>query len=268
LKTGFNNRLNITDSSLLNNLSRHNAMKTLISLATYNEIENLPRLLDAIALAAPEADVLVIDDASPDGTGRYCDQRAASDPRLTCLHRPGKLGLGTATVAAMRAAIDGGYDYLLNMDADFSHDPRHIPTLLSLMETHDAGPRDVMIGSRYIAGGAIRGWPIKRHLMSRGVNWYARTLLGLPTRDCSGAFRCYRVSMLDKLNLAEIRSGGYSFQEEVLWRLKNLGARFGETPITFVDRTRGSSKINGREAIAALQIIWALAWSRRLLAKC
>lgn len=238
----------------------------LVSIATYNEAENLPRLLDEIARHAPQADVLVIDDHSPDGTGELCDRRAESDPRLHCLHRTGKLGLGTATIAAMRYAIENGYTWLLNMDADFSHHPRHIPALVESMELHADGPRDVMIGSRYVTGGAIEGWSLKRHLMSRGVNWYARTLLGLPAHDCSGAFRCYRVSMLEKLDLAAIRSRGYSFQEEVLWHLKNAGAKFGETPITFVDRVHGASKINGREALAALRIILGLAFTKPSLA--
>ena len=232
--------------------------KTLISLATYNELENLPRLVEEISHIAPDADLLVIDDNSPDGTGKWCTERAMTDPRLHCLHRAGKLGLGTATIAAMQYAIEHGYTYLLNMDADFSHHPRYIPALIEQMESHPEGPRDVMIGSRYVPGGAIQGWSLKRHLMSRGVNWYARWMLGLPARDCSGAFRCYRVSTLGKLDFAAIRSRGYSFQEEVLWHLKHLGAKFGETPITFVDRERGTSKINSREALAALRIIASL----------
>jgi dolichol-phosphate mannosyltransferase len=235
------------------------APRTLVSLATYNEIENLPRLLEEIGRFAPQVDVLVVDDNSPDGTGGWCDEQAAKDPRLHCLHRSGKLGLGTATIAAMQYAIEQGYDYLLNMDADFSHHPRYLPQMIELMQSHPDGPRDVVIGSRYIAGGAIEGWPLRRHLMSRGVNWYARRLLGLAANDCSGAFRCYRVSTLTKLDFSAIRSRGYSFQEEVLWHLKNLGAKFGETPITFVDRVCGTSKINTREALLALRIILSLA---------
>jgi dolichol-phosphate mannosyltransferase len=232
---------------------------TLVTLATYNEIENLPRLVDAILAVAPQADVLVIDDNSPDGTGRWCDERAVTEPRLSCLHRAGKLGLGTATIAGMTYAIEHGYKYVLNMDADFSHHPRHIPALLEGMEPHDhqAGT-DVMIGSRYVAGGAIEGWPLRRHLMSRGVNAYARWLLGLSPHDCSGAFRCYRTSLLARVDFGKIRSRGYSFQEEILWHLKRLGAKFGETPITFADRERGASKIDSREAWAALGNILAL----------
>jgi dolichol-phosphate mannosyltransferase len=233
-----------------------NADKTLITIATYNEVENLPRLVDEVFLYAPQADLLVIDDNSPDGTGQWCDERARQDPRVRCLHRAGKLGLGSATIAGMQHAIEHGYRQMLNMDADFSHDPKYLPDLLAGMEKGV----DVMIGSRYVSGGGIEGWPLKRHLMSRGVNLYSRWLLGLKPRDCSGAYRCYRTSLLAKVDFNSIRSRGYSFQEEILWHLKRLGARFGETPITFVDRVRGSSKINSKEAKTALRIILALGW--------
>jgi dolichol-phosphate mannosyltransferase len=232
---------------------------TLVQLATYNEIENLPPLVDDILAALPGADLLVIDDNSPDGTGDWCEERGEREPRLRCLHRSGKLGLGTATIAGMRYAIREGYRYVINMDADYSHHPRHLPALAAGMDNPDGTPRvDVMIGSRYVAGGAIQGWPLRRHLMSRGVNFYARTLLRLSPRDCSGAFRCYRTSLLERIDWEEIRSKGYSFQEEILWRLKQLGARFDETPITFADRQRGASKIDSREAVSALRIILAL----------
>lgn len=234
--------------------------KTLVTLATYNEIENLPRLVEEIFQYAPQVDVLVIDDNSPDGTGAWCDRRAAEELRLRCLHREGKLGLGTATIAGMRHALEHGYEQVLNMDADFSHHPRYLPDLLAGMEREGDARVDVMIGSRYVRGGRIEGWPLKRHLMSRGVNLYARLLLGLKSKDCSGAFRCYRTELLRKLDFDCILSRGYSFQEEILWRLKRLGARFGETPITFVDRERGSSKINSGEARSALRIILNLGW--------
>jgi dolichol-phosphate mannosyltransferase len=236
-----------------------NPNPTLVTLATYNEIENLPRLVDEILAACPAVDVLIIDDNSPDGTGRWCDERGAVEPRLRCLHRSGKLGLGTATIAAMKYAIEHGYRYVLNMDADFSHHPRYLSAILAGMEHADGTPAvDVMIGSRYVAGGGIKGWPLRRHLMSRGVNFYARWLLGLSANDCSGAFRCYRTELLKKVDFDAIRSRGYSFQEEILWCLKRQGAKFGETPITFVDRQYGTSKINGKEARAALRIILAL----------
>jgi dolichol-phosphate mannosyltransferase len=234
--------------------------RTLVTVATYNEIENLPRLVEEVFRYAPGVELLVIDDNSPDGTGRWCDERAAADSRVHCLHREGKLGLGTATIAGMRYAIEHEYDYVLNMDADFSHDPRFVPDLLARMESFTQPQVDVVIGSRYVRGGGVEGWPLKRHLMSRGVNLYARTLLGLRPRDCSGAFRCYRVETLARLDFDSIVSRGYSFQEEILWRLKQVGARFAEVPITFVDRVRGSSKINAGEAKSALRIIWRLGW--------
>ena len=227
--------------------------RTLITIATYNEIENLPLLVEEIFAVAPQADVLVIDDNSPDGTGRWCDERSAVDSRIHCLHRPGKLGLGTATIAAMRYAIEGDYAFMLNMDADFSHHPRYIPAILAGMEN-----ADVSIGSRYVRGGGVKDWPLKRRLMSWGVNTYARALLGLRSRDCSGAFRCYRVALLKKIDFDKVISRGYSFQEEILWHLKRQGARFAETPILFADREKGQSKINNREAVAALRILMRL----------
>ena len=236
----------------------HNADKTLITVATYNEIENLPKLVDEILAIVPEVDILVIDDNSPDGTGRWCDERGAAEPRLSCLHREGKLGLGTATVAGMKWAVEHGYKQMLNMDADFSHHPRYLPEIIAAMDPEDGPGVDVMIGSRYVPGGGVEGWPLQRRAMSAGVNFYARTLLGLKCKDCSGAFRCYRTSLLEKIDFEAVRSRGYSFQEEILWHLRRAGGRFGETPIIFADRRFGESKINSKEAVAALWIILAL----------
>jgi dolichol-phosphate mannosyltransferase len=229
--------------------------ETLVTIATYNEIENLPLLVEAILRHAPGIHILVIDDNSPDGTGQWCEQQAAAGRPLRCLHRPGKLGLGTAILDGMRYAIEHRFRYVLNMDADFSHDPKYLPDLLAGMDRNGQGEIDVMIGSRYIPGGRIQGWPLKRYCMSRAINVYARLLLGLKPRDCSGGYRCYRTSRLAQLNFDALQSHGYSFQQEMLWQLKRLGCRFAETPITFVDRTRGTSKINSREAWSALGII-------------
>ncbi|MCO6459327.1 MAG: polyprenol monophosphomannose synthase [Pirellulaceae bacterium] len=234
------------------------AADTLITVATYNEIQNLPPLVDKILEFAPDAHVLVIDDNSPDGTGRWCDQRAAGDPRVRCLHRTGKLGLGSAIIAGMKYGQEHGYRYVLNMDADFSHDPRYLPALRQAMDPPEGPAADVSIGSRYVPGGGVRNWPWRRQMMSRMVNLYARCLLGLRVRDCSGAYRCYRAELLDRVDLTRVRSRGYSFQEEILWHLKRAGARFAETPIIFADRELGQSKINSREALAALWIIFRL----------
>lgn len=236
-----------------------NADKTLISIATYNEIENLPTLVEEIFRYAPEADLLVIDDNSPDGTGRWVDELAARDKRVHCLHRSGKLGLGTAIMAGMKYAIDNGYRYFLNMDADFSHHPRYLPSLIGAMEPNDAPRVDLVIGSRYVAGGGVENWPFKRLAMSRAVNLYTRWLLWLKPRDASGGYRCYRVEKLAKIDFSNFYSRGYSFQQEMLWRLKRLGCRFAEVPILFADRVKGSSKINMREARRALAVIGRLA---------
>jgi dolichol-phosphate mannosyltransferase len=232
----------------------------LVSLATYNEVDNLQPLIESIRDVAPESSILVIDDNSPDGTGRLAEELRARLPRIHVIHRPGKLGLGTAFLEAMRFAIENGFDYLLNLDADFSHPPRFIPALLSGMQDHD-----VMIGSRYVPGGGVEGeFGIKRKLMSAGINWYARLLLGLETRDNSGAFRCYRVSSLARIDLTRVRSRGYSFQEEILYRCRQVGCRIGETPILFENRRSGVSKLNKSEAVAALGIILRLGIERAL----
>jgi len=230
--------------------------RTLIAIATYNEMENLPRLVDEIFTVCPEADLLIVDDNSPDGTGQWCDEKAAQDTRLRCLHREGKLGLGTAAIAGFAYAIENDYDVLVNLDADFSHHPRYLPQLLGRYASEE--PVDVVIGSRYTKGGGVKGWPLSRRMMSRCVNLYGRCLLGLPVNDISGSFRCYRVDLLRKLDLKQIHSRGYSFYEEILWRLKRVGARFAEVPIEFVDREFGQSKINSREAVAALLILFRL----------
>jgi len=238
---------------LSSQVTERRPLRTLVTVATYNEIDNLPDLVDAVLAVAPDAEILVIDDNSPDGTGGWCDRRAKDEPRLFCLHRSGKLGLGTATIAGMQYALERGYDCVLNMDADFSHHPRYIPAMLDAI-----GQADVVIGSRYCQGGGVKDWPLKRRFMSWAVNTYARVLLGLPPRDTSGAFRCYRTSLLKKLDFGTVVSRGYSFQEEILWRLKRLGARMVETPIVFADRERGQSKINRAEALGALRILFRL----------
>jgi dolichol-phosphate mannosyltransferase len=227
--------------------------RLLVTLCTYNERENLPRLIPEVHRHAPDADVLVIDDASPDGTGQLADELAASDPRIRVLHRAGKLGLGTAKLAGFRHAIERGYDFLINLDADFSHHPRYLPALRETMSRADVG-----IGSRYVPGGGAVHWSWKRRLMSRAINAYARFWLRLKTRDNSGSFRCYRVAKLREVDLDRVRARGYAFQEEILYRCRRIGCRFEETPIVFEDRRYGRSKINWKETLAALWIILRL----------
>jgi dolichol-phosphate mannosyltransferase len=224
--------------------------RVLISLATYNELENLPKLLQEIQAVVPTADILVTDDNSPDGTGKLADEMAAADPHIHVQHRTGKLGLGTAILAGIAYAMEHGYDYFLNMDADFSHHPRYLPALLAGMKKHD-----IMIGSRYVPGGGTAGWPLSRQFMSGGVNVLVRFLMRLPSKDNSGGYRCYRVSKLRETDLKRMLSRGYSFQEELLYRCYKAGCRIGETPIIFEDRRAGLSKVNGREALRSMSIL-------------
>ena len=220
--------------------------RILITLCTYNERENLEQLIPAIFSEVPEVSILVIDDNSPDGTGRYVDELSQENTRIQAIHREGKLGLGTATVAGFQHAIEGRFDFLVNLDADFSHPPRFIPALLA-----ERSKADVVIGSRYVPGGQVEGWGLKRHAMSSGINLYARLMLGLKTRDNSGSFRCYRVAKLADVDWSRARSRGYAFQEEILYRLRRAGATFTEVPITFEERRFGHTKINWREAVDA-----------------
>jgi dolichol-phosphate mannosyltransferase len=227
--------------------------RTLVALATYNERETLPSLVDAVCEALPDADILVVDDNSPDGTGNWCDERVVSEPRLRCLHRAGKLGLGTATIAAMRVAIDEGFEVLVTMDADWSHDPQHLPDLVAATDW-----ADVAIGSRYCPGGQIDGWPLVRRVVSRVTNAASRRLLRLPVRDASSAFRAYRISRLRELSLDEVQATGYAYLEEIVWHLDRAGATFTERPITFRDRRGGRSKASAREAIGKITTIGRL----------
>jgi dolichol-phosphate mannosyltransferase len=227
--------------------------RILVSLATYNERDNLGPLVSEIHKELPAADVLVIDDNSPDGTGKLADDMAAADPRIHVLHRAGKLGLGTAIVAGMRYAMEHDYDFLINMDADFSHHPRYLPAIVAGMEHND-----VMIGSRYIPGGGVANWPLSRRAMSWGVGTMVRLLMRIPAKDTSGAYRCYRVSKLRETALDKLWSRGYSFQQEMLYRCRNAGCRIGESPILFENRRSGVSKVNPKEAIRSLSILLAL----------
>ncbi|MCL2709817.1 MAG: polyprenol monophosphomannose synthase [Planctomycetaceae bacterium] len=231
----------------------------LISLATYNERENLPTLTAQIFEFAPDVDILVVDDSSPDGTADWVEEQMQSDPRFKLLKRTGKLGLGSAVLAAMDYAVQHHYNFLINMDADLSHPPRFLPAIRSKA---DEG-FDVVIGSRYIPGGNIEGWSLIRRLMSRAINIYARCLLGLKTRDNSGSYRCYRVALLSQLDPKTILSQGYSFFEEILFRLQQLGGTFAEVPMTFEERRIGQSKLNVKEIFVALWLLLRIGISER-----
>lgn len=228
--------------------------RTLVALATYNEIENLPGLVDEILQVLPDANILVVDDNSPDGTGAWCDERHQSEHRVRCLHRPAKQGLGSATLLAVRYAIGEEYELFITLDADWSHDPRYLTDLLRATKH-----ADIAVGSRYCDGGAIEGWPWQRRILSRWVNWLSGVLLRLPVRDTSGAFRAYRVDKLREIPIDDIQSSGYSYLEEILWHLHRVGATFAEVPITFHQRRAGRSKINPAEAAAKLATLLRLA---------
>jgi dolichol-phosphate mannosyltransferase len=229
----------------------------LVGLATYNEIENLPSLVAAIRGQLPEADVLVVDDNSPDGTGRWCDEFARTAPWFSVIHRDGKMGLGSATWTLMQAAVDRGCDVVVTLDADWSHPPEVLPALVAA--TADA---DVAIGSRYVAGGSIHGWPLARRALSRGINFATRLLLGMPVRDASGACRAYRTEMLRRVDFTQLSATGYAYLEEILWRLSRLGARFAEVPIAFTDRRAGASKVHAGEALGKARVLVRSAWQR------
>jgi dolichol-phosphate mannosyltransferase len=210
-----------------------------VIIPTYNERENLDSIAARVRIAVPEADVLVVDDNSPDGTGELADKLSAGDEQIHVLHRPGKGGLGAAYIAGFGWALERGYGVMVEMDADGSHQPEDLPKLLTALEGADA-----VIGSRWVAGGTVRNWPKSREALSRGANTYARLMLRLPVRDATAGYRAYRAETLRTLNLGSVQSQGYCFQIDLTLRAVNAGLTVTEVPITFVDRTRGASKMS------------------------
>ena len=231
--------------------------RPIVLLPTYNERDNLEAILEAIHQARPDFHVLVIDDASPDGTGQLADALAADDDRIHVLHRAGKQGLGKAYVAGFEWALADphGYTHVFEMDADFSHDPRYLDTLLRACTE---GGADLAIGSRYVPGGGTRGWPWHRQLLSRGGGLYARMLLDMPIHDPTAGFICLRRHVLEQLELGALETQGYGFQIELKHRALQAGFRLLEVPIVFVERERGQSKMSGKIAAEALIRIVAL----------
>ena len=213
--------------------------RVLVVIPTYNERESLPATLDRLRAAVPTAEVLVVDDASPDGTGRLADERAAADPAIHVLHRTGKAGLGAAYVAGFGWALARDYAAIVEMDADGSHAPEQLPSLLAALER-----ADLVLGSRWVPGGSVVDWPRRRALLSRGGNAYTRIMLGLPVRDATGGYRVYRRAVLEKLPLAGVASQGYCFQVDLVWRAWQAGFTVTEVPIRFVERAAGVSKMN------------------------
>ncbi len=227
--------------------------RALVVVPTYNERINLPQIIPAILAQDPGIDVLVVDDNSPDGTGQLADQMAAENARIHVLHRGRKEGLGKAYLAGFRWALDQGYDLVFEMDADFSHDPRFLPTFLEAIQ--DA---DLVIGSRYKTGVNVINWPIARLLLSIGANQYARLVTGLPLADSTGGFKCFRRRVLEAIPLERVRSNGYAFQIEMSFLAWRKGFRIREIPIVFTDRVEGQSKMNGRIVREAVWMVWWL----------
>lgn len=228
-----------------------------VVIPTYNERENIGELIPRV-LEIPRFRVLVVDDNSPDGTAEIVRDLARGEPRIGLLSRPGKQGLGRAYLAGFRRALDEGAEFICEMDADFSHDPRYLPDLLAAAETR----YDLVLGSRYVRGGGTVNWGLARQLISRGGNVYARAILGLPVSDATGGFRCYRRRVLETLDLGAIQSNGYSFQIEMVYRTRRAGFRVGEVPIIFPDRRVGQSKMSRRIVLEALLTVWRLRFGR------
>ena len=228
--------------------------RVLVITPTYNERENLETFVGLLHAAAPEADVLVVDDNSPDGTGDIADALAAKDPRIQVMHRAGKQGLGTAYLQGFRWALARDYDVVFEMDTDLSHDPKYVPDFLRAV---DAGG-DVIIGSRNIPGGGVEGWGLGRHVLSKGGSLYSRTILGVAVRDLTSGFKAFTRRALEAIDLDAVQSNGYSFQIELTFRALRCGMRVTEVPITFVDRRAGKSKMSRKIFAEAIGMVWKL----------
>lgn len=230
--------------------------RALVVIPTFNERANIQRIIAAVLAQDERLEVLVVDDGSPDGTGDIVDTIAASNPKVHAIHRAGKLGLGTAYLAGFKWAIDGNYDFVFEMDADFSHDPAHLPQFLEAIRE-----ADLVLGSRYRKGKVtVVNWPMSRLVLSYGANLYARLVTGLPLDDCTGGFKCFRRSVLEAVNLDSVRSNGYAFQIEMSFRAWQNGFRIVEIPIVFVDRTEGESKMSKKIIREAVWMVWRLRW--------
>ena len=243
--------------------------RVLVVVPTYNERENLPIALARLRTHVQDADVLVVDDGSPDGTGELADKLAEQEtdrsgvPRVHVMHRAGKLGLGTAYIAGFHWALERSYDVVVEMDADGSHRAEDLPRILDAVQ--DA---DLVLGSRWVPGGTVLNWPLSRHVLSRGANLYTRLMLGIPLGDATGGFRAYRATLLRDLRLDDVASQGYCFQVDMAWRAVRQGARVREVPITFVEREIGTSKMSRAIVVEALLSVtrWGIAERSRRLA--
>ena len=230
--------------------------KALVIIPTYNEQDNISHIVPAVLAQDPSFEVLVVDDGSPDGTGDVADQMASEDSRIHVLHRPGKLGLGTAYLAGFKWALARDYAYVMEMDADFSHPVERLPDFLEAIKN-----ADVVLGSRYLNGEVnVVNWPMSRLFLSYSANIYARTITGLPLFDATGGFKMFRREVLEAIDLDDVRSNGYAFQIEMSFRAWKKGFKIVEIPIVFVDRTRGASKMSKSIVREAVWMVWRLRW--------
>ncbi|HSJ62782.1 MAG TPA: polyprenol monophosphomannose synthase [Gemmatimonadaceae bacterium] len=230
--------------------------RALVIVPTYNERDTVRRIVEAVLAQGSQFEILVVDDGSPDGTGQIVEEIAETNPRVHALHRPRKMGLGTAYLAGFRWALERDFEFVFEMDADFSHDPNHLPLFLEA-----AADADLVLGSRYREGKVtVVNWPISRLILSYSANIYARAVTGLPLFDGTGGFKCFRRRVLEAIRLEEVRSNGYAFQIEMSFRAWRRGFRIVEIPIVFVDRTEGQSKMSRRIVWEAIWMVWRLRW--------
>jgi len=227
--------------------------KSLVVIPTYNEKENVEKITSAVLDVVPSLEILIVDDNSPDGTGKMADAMAQRDPRISVLHRQEKSGLGSAYIAGFKHALEQGYDYIFEMDADFSHDPKALPGFLEKIEEYD-----LVLGSRYIKGVNVVNWPMSRLLLSYFANVYARLVTGLNVRDATGGFKCFRREVLEKIDLDAVQADGYSFQIEMTFKAWKKGFTICEIPIIFVDRLAGTSKMSKKIVREAIVMVWKL----------
>ncbi len=227
--------------------------KSLIIIPTFNELENLPRLIPKVLKQDDSIDILIVDDNSSDGTANYVLEQQKSNSRLNLIQREKKLGLGTAYIAGFRFALANGYDFIFEMDADFSHEPKEIPHFLKAIEKND-----LVLGSRYIDGVRVLNWPMKRLLLSFFASVYTRIITGMPIKDATGGFKCFRRKVLESIDLNNVRSNGYSFQIEMTFKAYKKGFKIKEIPIVFMDRVKGKSKMSKKIVREAVLMVWKL----------
>jgi len=227
--------------------------KSIIVIPTYNEVENISKLIDTIFNIKSDIDILIVDDNSPDGTAEIVSGMMNKDSRIHLIKRPEKMGLGTAYCDGFKYALERGFDYIFEMDADFSHNPEDIPRFLEEIHNYD-----LVIGSRYVSGVNVVNWPLKRLILSYGANLYTRIITGMPVHDATGGFKCFRAEALKRIDLNKIKSNGYGFQIEMNFRLWKSGARLKEIPIIFIDRRSGVSKMNKKIIYEAIFLVWKL----------